>query len=250
MKIALIMNDNSYPGREYMKALVKHHISVDVINIGSFQEIDNMEEERCGGLWRPPLLAEICDTSCIHSFSSLQDERLLEFLEEKQYDIAVQGGTGILKNAVIRRFREGILNFHPGDLPEYRGCSAPEWQLWENRSVICTCHLVDEMIDHGPIYQKKILDINYESYNGMRASVYPEIAKFVAEVLKDIPQNIRGYCIGQDESRAMYRPYIGDERIMSLAERMRIAMLKNCIWQMSAGGGGRLSAYGRQSLRK
>lgn len=221
MKIALIMNDNSYPGREYMKALVNNHINVDVINIGSFPKINDTEEERCGGLWRPPLLEEICDMGFIYSFPSLQDERLLEFLDEKQYDVAVQGGTGILKNAVIHRFREGILNFHPGNLPEYRGCSAPEWQLWENRSVVCTCHLVDEMIDHGPIYQKKILDISYESYNGMRASIYPEISKFVVEVLRNIPQNIREHCIGQDESGAIYRPYIGDERIMALSEKMR-----------------------------
>ena len=34
MKIAIIMNDNSYVGREYVKALIEANICFDLINIG------------------------------------------------------------------------------------------------------------------------------------------------------------------------------------------------------------------------
>lgn len=221
MKLAMIMNDNSYPGREYMKALVERKMQIDVIRIGCHSPINEMEELRCGGMWCPPLLEDICDHKCIYSFSSLKDRHLLFFLSQKRYDLGVQGGTGILKNNVIHAFRMGILNFHPGNLPEYRGCSAPEWQIWEGNPVVCTCHLVDELIDHGPIYKKKVLQLNFESYHKMRASVYPNIAAFMVEVLEELPEDIQQKCIEQDERNAIYRPYIGDENITVLANKMR-----------------------------
>ena len=36
MKIALIMNENSYAGREYLSGLFKNNIKIDVIQIGKF----------------------------------------------------------------------------------------------------------------------------------------------------------------------------------------------------------------------
>jgi len=210
------MNQNSYPGREYLKALRDAHLRVDVLNIGSFPVISSSEEKRCGGLWEPPAEQELREYFTFYHFESLKSESLFNFLEELKYDIGIQGGTGILSKDVLNKFSIGILNFHPGDLPLYRGCSAPEWQLIEFNPVISTCHFVDQGIDTGPIVGKRELDVIKDNYEAFRASVYPETAKFVVEIIKKVKSEGVLVSEKQDDSKARYRPYLGDDVILEL----------------------------------
>jgi methionyl-tRNA formyltransferase len=218
LSMAIIMNQNSYAGREYLTALKNSNVLVDVISIGSFPEIYESEEIRCGGLWKPTSMYELQKHFSIYHFSSLKDDALTQFLDAKKYDLGVQGGTGILKSNIIGRFQIGILNFHPGDLPSYRGCSAPEWQVLEKKAIISTCHLIDEGIDSGPIIAKKRLKCATDSYHAFRASIYPLTAVFMVEVVLSLVSSqvaeIKGEV--QDESKAMYRNFIGDENIKKI----------------------------------
>ena len=221
MKIAIIMNDNSYVGREYVKALIEANICFDLINIGHFPKKNEMEEKRCGGLWNPPSLDEYKESIKRFDFESLKGDSFYSFLCSKKYDLGVQAGTGILNREVIDSFKYGILNFHPGDLPCYRGCSAPEWQILEGNDIVCTCHLIDEGIDTGKIYLKrKIYDSNVKDYHMMRAMLYPRIARFVVDVLKSIDSNFLLECKEQDDSFANYRKYVGDDVIDELIINM------------------------------
>lgn len=220
MKVALLMNDNSYCGREYAKALAEKKIEVDVITIGKFPEKNKDEDERCGYLWNPPLLIETMESDHIFNFETLKSDKLLRFLKEKSYDVGIQGGTGIITKSIIDEFKYGILNFHPGDLPQYRGCSAPEWQIWEENEIVCTCHIVDEGIDTGEIFKKKVLNVPMNNYFKMRSQIYVEISKFLCEIIGSLNENFLEQCQKQDESLANYRKYIGDEKIKLLIEKM------------------------------
>jgi methionyl-tRNA formyltransferase len=214
------MNQNSYPGREYLEALRNENLYVDVLNIGSFPAINTSEEERCGGLWTPPLENELREFFTFYQFETLKSDSLYKFLGDEKYDVGIQGGTGILKKKIINQFSIGILNFHPGDLPFYRGCSAPEWQLSEFKPIISTCHFIDEGIDTGPIVAKKELRVSKDSYQLFRASIYPETAKFVVEITKKVKNANTLTAEKQDEEKAKYRPYIGDEIIFELKKRL------------------------------
>ena len=220
MKIALLMDHNSYSGREYLKNLKK--IKIDVITFGNNSEFDKMEYERCSTYWRPPKIEEFNSFFKFYNFNSLNDKHFLKHLKNNNYDLGIQGGTGILKMNVISLFSIGIVNFHPGDLPFYRGCSAPEWQLFEDKDIICTAHLIDAGIDSGPIIIKKKLSVNMNSYYSFRASIYPRISEFLSELInkaledKSIFENLEN----QNEKQAIYRKYIGDEIISKLKERL------------------------------
>ena len=221
LKLAIIMNQNSYVGREYLMALEKNKISIDILSIGSFSEVCEIEKKRCGGLWQPTSMQELQKYFRIYEFRSLKDLNFFQFLDLKKYDLGIQGGTGILKSDVISRFGKGILNFHPGDLPKYRGSSAPEWQLIEKKAIVSTCHLVDEGIDTGPILAKKKLKCSKDNYHAFRASIYPLTAEFMIEVLSRLILNQKNEIVGeiQDESKAIYRKYIGDETIAKIIAR-------------------------------
>lgn len=217
------MNQNSYAGREYLSAIKDACIDIDVASIGDYPEIDFAEEERCGGYWKPRSVETFKPYFNFYNFTSLNDEALHQLLVDRNYDFGIQGGTGILKNTIINQFKIGILNFHPGDLPFYRGCSAPEWQLYENNPVISTAHLVDEGIDSGRIIKKRILEIDFRSYERFRSSIYPQTAKFVVEVVKDVIffNGLNLVPEIQNEDEANYRKYIGREKINELKRRLK-----------------------------
>ena len=209
------MNKNSYAGREYLSALKKAKIKVDVLLIGKFNSRNLIEEERCAGLWKPVPFILLKDFFNVFSFSSLKTEKFLNFIENQKYDLGIQGGTGILSEKIFSKFSLGILNFHPGKLPLYRGCSAPEWQLFEKKDIIATCHLIDSKIDTGPIISFKTLDPDMRDYYHFRSTIYPEISIFLVEQIKKIIRS-NGFTKNpkiQDESKAIYREYIGSEKI-------------------------------------
>ena len=218
MKIALLMNDNNYAGREYLHSLYKRGIDVDVICLGENGDFSQLENERCGELWNPTTQEELEGLFLFHRFQSLKSESLRNFLLKTQYNLGIQGGVGILKNSIIELFEYGILNFHPGDLPLYRGCSAPEWQLYEGKVLVSTCHLIDEGIDTGKIVSKRVLNVDYRSYNHYRASVYPETADFVSDIIGTGANIDKLICSAYDQNNAeaRYREYIGEEKIAEL----------------------------------
>ena len=215
------MNQNSYAGREYLQHLNRKHLSVDVITIGNYPEIDILEEARCGSLWKPPTEQEVMKDLQHKHFKSLKSKELIEYLTLSKYDIGIQGGTGIIRNNIIECFKYGILNFHPGDLPEYRGCSAPEYQIVDGKPIVTTCHYVVKSIDAGPILAKKVLNVKMDSYESFRASIYPEIGLFLAETISKIETSVGFFNKAQvqDESKSKYRKYIGDENIELLKQK-------------------------------
>ena len=230
MNIALIMNDNSYAGREYLSKLILDEIRLDVILIGSFPAFDKNENERCGGLWNPPRQDILLRNFNFYRFKSLKSLELENLLLLKNYDLGIQGGTGILKNNIINKFKKGFINFHPGDLPNYRGCSAPEWQLYEDNDIVSTCHLIDEGIDSGPILAKQKLRFEYNNYYEFRSKIYIETSVFMLNIVNKIMNN--GEMLEseiQNEKHSKYRIYIGEKRINELKNRIINCKNKNSI---------------------
>lgn len=63
--------------------------------------------------------------------------------------------------ALIRLPRHGILNIHPGSLPQYAGLYAPMRQMVDGQEQIgCTVHWIDDGIDTGPVIARTALPID------------------------------------------------------------------------------------------
>jgi len=227
MKILLLMQHDVYHGREYMDAMIKNKINFDVISISNKKNsfINNVEDKRTNFLWKPEKFEKMIDkVKNYYEFKSLTDQKFIKKIQEKKYQVGIQGGgLGILKKEVIDKFSLGLLNFHPGDLPSYRGSSAPEWQINDGKKIISTCHLIDTGIDTGDIIGKKKLNLDYSDYYLMRANIYPEIANHLIEVIKEIIRN-KTIKISevQQNHLAVYRKYIGDQQIEKLKLKMKL----------------------------
>jgi len=213
--IALLTRHNSYIGREYSAALIASGIDFEVLAFGNYPHYEKAEELRCGGLWRPLSTDQIAESRKVERFPSTRDERFLNHMVGADYRFGIQGDIGeIIDDRLLALFPGGIINFHPGDLPDYRGCDAPEWQLLHGLPVICTAHLVDEGIDTGPVIGKKKLSLNYESYHKFRASLYPEIAEYVAQLFGVLLEQEK--IIASPQRSGIYRKRMSDETLQEV----------------------------------
>ena len=227
MKIVLIMKHDIYHGREFMNSLLKNNFRFDVISIlnNKENELNLIEDKRTNYTWRPKKLKNMLKkVQNYYSYKSMSDPKLIELLKKKKYQIGIQGGgIGIIKKDIINKFTMGLLNFHPGDLPFYRGSSAPEWQIYAGKHIIATCHLIDKDLDTGDIIAKKRLDLDYSDYYSMRASIYPKIASFLVDIVAlIIKENGIKTLVKQNKDLANYRNYIGDNVI----EKLKVIMKK------------------------
>ena len=222
------MDDNSYPGREYLTKLSELNISIDILSIGYNSSIDRIEKERTADLWKPMQIEEILKLNNkfkIFKFENLKDINLYSHINAKKYTLGIQGGTGIISENLINCFKHGILNFHPGLLPQYRGCSAPEWQLIENNEIYSTCHFIDSGIDSGDILATKIITTNdFNSYEEFRSSIYPKTALFVKEIIEKIILDINFLKKRRKQNKKdfKYRKFIGEKAIQALKNKFKI----------------------------
>ena len=83
-------------------------------------------------------------------------DQIVELLGELSPDIGVILGARILSKHVINHFRIGIINTHPGLLPENRGLDNIPWAVLNGVPQAVTAHLIDSEIDAGTIIQTNI----------------------------------------------------------------------------------------------
>jgi methionyl-tRNA formyltransferase len=89
-------------------------------------------------------------------------------------DVLINGGTPrILKAETLDAPRFGILNIHPGRLPDYRGCTCVEWAVYNDDEVFNSVHLMTKTIDGGPVVLAEgYLFSSTDNYVDLRVKVY------------------------------------------------------------------------------
>lgn len=80
-------------------------------------------------------------------------------LDRLDPDLGVIAGARVLPKSIIEKFRIGIINFHPGLLPEVRGLDAMLWSVREDVPLGATAHLIDEHVDAGEILLRRKIEI-------------------------------------------------------------------------------------------
>tara|TARA_R110000851_G_scaffold47014_2_gene114345 strand:- start:847 stop:1542 length:696 start_codon:yes stop_codon:yes gene_type:complete len=79
----------------------------------------------------------------------------------KQYDLdlGIILGARILKPIAIDQFKIGVLNMHPGLLPENRGLDTIKWAIVDNIPQGVTTHLINSQIDRGRLIEKRKIQL-------------------------------------------------------------------------------------------
>ena len=87
-------------------------------------------------------------------------EEAISFLKKIKPSHGIILGARILNKNVIDCFSSGIINFHPGVLPENRGLDNLKWAIYNNLPQWVTTHFIDENIDVGYEIYKEYLEVD------------------------------------------------------------------------------------------
>lgn len=86
-------------------------------------------------------------------------EETKNLVKEYNLDLGIILGSRILKPTVFENFNIGVLNMHPGLLPENRGLDNIKWAILDDIPQGVTTHLIDESIDRGRFILKEKIKI-------------------------------------------------------------------------------------------
>lgn len=120
--------------------------------------------------------------------------------------------------------RFGILNVHPGYLPEYAGLFAPFHQLASGRPRIgCTVHYVDEGIDTGPVVEITSLPVEPQrSLQWHVVNVYPTAIPVLRRAIATLAEGGSVSATPQDHSRRTYWHLPDSDEIEAFQRRFRL----------------------------
>jgi folate-dependent phosphoribosylglycinamide formyltransferase PurN len=159
-------------------------------------------------------------------------EESLQFLREFRPDVIVTLVHQILKGEILRMAPHGIVNIHPGLLPEFRGIQPYFWALSEGaENAGVSLHLIeDEKVDTGPLLARASFAVR----RGMSVQLVYFLASICAaqmlpSVLSElssgrtapIPQGDGNY-YGWPDSAAYDRLFARGHRLFSFVDLWRI----------------------------
>ncbi len=122
-----------------------------------------------------------------HTLEPEKEEEYARVLKEEGVELVVLAGfMRILKGALLREFKDRIMNIHPSLLPAFKGLEAQK-RAWEYGVKLagCTVHFVDETVDGGPIILQKCVPVLEEDTpETLTERILKEEHKIYSEAIK------------------------------------------------------------------
>jgi phosphoribosylglycinamide formyltransferase-1 len=118
-----------------------------------------------------------------------RDRAMADWLAERGVGLVVCAGfMGVLGADFLTRFPARVLNLHPSLLPAFPGRHAIEDAYAAGVAETgVTVHLVDEVMDGGPIVAQSSLPVNYdEDSEGLRARIHEVEHRLLPAVVDDV----------------------------------------------------------------
>jgi len=88
--------------------------------------------------------------------------KTIKIIKKKNANLGIVAGSRILKSDIIKSLKYGIINFHPGKIPEASGLDALMWSIFKNIKPYVTTHFIDNKIDAGHRINEREVNINLE----------------------------------------------------------------------------------------
>jgi len=157
-KIVVFATEENIYARGLLEKLLKEKIKIEAMIIEKGSEASrNSKNFLKNDFWNPPSLSKIIGKNKIRAYytKDQNNEYCFNKLKLLSPDLILIGGGRILKKRIINTAKIGVLNCHPGLLPEYRGMDVAGWAIYNGDDIGVTCHFIDEGVDTGPVLMRK-----------------------------------------------------------------------------------------------
>ena len=173
-----------------------------------------------------PSTKDICDEYG-YRFIEVQhnDKNTIEkfLMEGGSIETAIISGARILRPEIINIFRDGVINFHPGEIPATSGLDSFYWMIENNSIPGTTAHYIDHKVDAGYLISFTPSDYDIDDdESSLRAKVYNSQLASLEDVLIKLKSGVR------IERSPIFRPQ-KNERMTS--EKKELVMGKFEFWK-------------------
>ncbi|MFJ4132560.1 diaminobutyrate--2-oxoglutarate transaminase [Pseudomonas cyclaminis] len=117
---------------------------------------------------------------------NINDNDCLEHIQRNGTALILLGDSRIIRPHLIHALKIGIINVHPGLLPEERGNNPYVWAVLEGIQQGVTVHFIDEGIDTGPVLSREILVDTPKDYPSLVKSLNTLCGQALVSVLDDL----------------------------------------------------------------
>jgi methionyl-tRNA formyltransferase len=162
--VFMVLEEHPYGREMLMQLLEKEHIPIAIIEESSETAEEEKRKflERIKGYRVAPTFTELIESKNIQRYKvphhNKKQCRLL--LEKLKPQLVVLGGTRIIRKRILEIPPDGMLNSHPGLLPEVRGSASPAWSVYHDIPIGSTCHFIDKNIDTGDIVGRRVIPVH------------------------------------------------------------------------------------------
>ena len=106
----------------------------------------------------------ICSEFNYQYFETAHDniDLISKLVVDQNIKLGIISGARIIKQKIIDLFEEGIVNFHPGKIPETSGLDAFFYSIKNNVEVGVTTHLIDPRVDAGKFLAFDVVNIKHD----------------------------------------------------------------------------------------
>lgn len=162
--VFLVLEEHPYGREMLMQLLAAGHIPMAIIEESS--QIAEEEKykflERIKGHRVAPTFTDLMEGRSIPRYKVPHHNKnqCRVLMEELKPDLGVLGGTRIIRKRILEIPPDGMLNSHPGLLPEVRGSASPAWSVYYDIPIGSTCHFIDPKIDTGDIVIKRKIPVH------------------------------------------------------------------------------------------
>ena len=128
-----------------------------------------------------------------------------------------------ISSRVLSSVPAGIINVHPGVLPQYRGCSCVEWAILNDDPVGNTAHFMDEGYDTGPIIASETYQFApFCTYTALRTTVYLKGCELAARVLRQLQDGTltAAGAVAQPPEAGRYWDPLPDTRLVEVEAKL------------------------------
>ena len=159
----LLLKEHPY-GREMLKQILSEGFVPEVI-IEEDSEIGTEEREKFlkrikGNPIAPEISSQIEGKEIPHVTVSIHNsEKVMPHIENIDLDLIVFGGTRIIRGDILDFPKDGVINSHPGLLPDCRGSASPAWSVYHDIPIGSSTHFCDNGIDTGDLLFRREIPV-------------------------------------------------------------------------------------------